>query len=158
MKFGASETELSLEPIIEEAPTERHELLPQKVSQGGGTKFGRIHDLHGASEAELPSKLIIKEAPTKGHEVLLWKVSRESGMKFGASEAKLPLKPVIEEAPIEWHELLPQKISQEDGMQFSRIHDIPAQARLNSPRSSSSRKPRQRGMKFFHGRFYGKAE
>ncbi|KAG1326186.1 hypothetical protein COCNU_01G001200 [Cocos nucifera] len=79
-------------------------------------------------------------------------------MKFGASEAELPLEPVIEEAPIEGHELLPQKVSQGGGTQFDRVHDIPAQARPNSPSSPSSRKPRQRGMNFFRRRFRKKVE
>ncbi|KAG1364363.1 hypothetical protein COCNU_11G011900 [Cocos nucifera] len=67
MKFGASEVKLSLEPVIEEAPTKEYEVFLRKLPRKSETRFG-------ASKAKLPSELII-------------------GVKFGGSKAKLPLKP-----------------------------------------------------------------
>ncbi|EHA8587518.1 hypothetical protein COCNU_scaffold002508G000050 [Cocos nucifera] len=70
IKFGISKaTELPLELVVKEAPTKGHKVLPQEMSQKGGMKFGRAHDLPSASEAKL-LELIIEEFPIKGHEVL----------------------------------------------------------------------------------------
>ncbi|EHA8588442.1 hypothetical protein COCNU_scaffold005287G000010 [Cocos nucifera] len=40
MKFGARKAEPTHEPIIEEAPTKKYEVLPQKLPRKSGTKFG----------------------------------------------------------------------------------------------------------------------
>ncbi|KAG1327216.1 hypothetical protein COCNU_01G011500 [Cocos nucifera] len=93
--------------------------------QGGGIKFGHVHDLPNASEAELHLELATKEAPTKEHEVLPAKASQEDGVKFGASKAELFLEYVINETSY--------KEFTGGGMKFG-------QAKSSSPSSSSSRK------------------
>ena len=46
MKFGARTAEPTYEPVSEEAPTKKYEVLPRKLPRESGTKFG-------ASKAEL---------------------------------------------------------------------------------------------------------
>ena len=46
MKFGARKAEPTYEPVSEEAPTKKYEVLPRKLPRESGTKFG-------ASKAEL---------------------------------------------------------------------------------------------------------
>ncbi|KAG1342846.1 hypothetical protein COCNU_05G010750 [Cocos nucifera] len=136
MKFGsASEAEPPLEPVIEEVPIEGHEHLREKILQegrmkfdrvqGGGMKFGHVHDLPSASKAELHLELTTKKAPIKEYEVLPTKVE----VKFGTSKAELTLEYVINETPY--------KEFTGGGMKFG-------QAKSSSTSSSSSRKSRQK--------------
>ncbi|KAG1330838.1 hypothetical protein COCNU_02G008060 [Cocos nucifera] len=40
MKFGARKAEPTHEPVIEEAPTKKYEILPRKLPWESGMKFG----------------------------------------------------------------------------------------------------------------------
>ncbi|KAG1368527.1 hypothetical protein COCNU_14G009950 [Cocos nucifera] len=101
-------------------------------------KFGRVHDLPPQARPNSPSSSPSRKPHRRSH--------KEGGMKFGrvrdlpgASKAELSLELAIKEAP--------QKVSQGGGTKFGRVRDLPTQARPNSPLSSPSRKPRQKGMK-----------
>ena len=76
MKFGARKAEPTYEPVSEEAPTKKYEVLPRKLPRESGTKFG-------ASKAELT----LQNVPPKG---TAYKVFTGGGMKFGREKPGSP--------------------------------------------------------------------
>ncbi|KAG1367913.1 hypothetical protein COCNU_14G003810 [Cocos nucifera] len=120
MRFGARKAEPTHEPVIEEAPTKKYEVLPRKLPQESGTKPPAERS---SGQVRLNSRSSMSPKGTT------YKVFTGGGTKFGQEKPSSPrARPNSSEQ--EQQEVLPRRVSWERGMKFdSKKSRAPPKAR-----------------------------